>query len=60
MVLNGLVCLSDNNEEDIVSQFGTDAGLAFWLLGELNRLVGYLAVLATVIVIGYLMCLKKL
>ncbi|XP_065888824.1 cell division cycle protein 27 homolog isoform X2 [Dysidea avara] len=38
VVLNGLVCLSDNNEEDIVIQFGADAGLAFWLLGELNRL----------------------
>jgi len=60
-VLNGLVSLSDNNEEDIVNQFGTDAGLAFWLLGELNRLVNRLAVLSVIIVgLGCPMCLMKL
>lgn len=60
-MLNGLVSLSDNNEEDIVNQFGTDAGLAFWLLGELNRLVNRLAVLSVIIVgLGCPMCLMKL
>ena len=59
-MLNGLVSLSDNNEEDIVNQFGTDAGLAFWLLGELNRLVNRLAVLIIIVGLGCPMCLMKL
>lgn len=37
VILNGLLCISDNNEQDIVNQYGHDAGVAFWLLGELNR-----------------------
>ena len=37
MILNGLLCVSDNNEQEIVNQYGHDAGLAFWLLGEMNR-----------------------
>ena len=37
VILNGLLCTSDNNEQEIISQYGQDAGVAFWLLGELNR-----------------------
>ena len=37
MILNGLMCIIDNNEQEIINQYGRDAGVAFWLLGELNR-----------------------
>ena len=37
VILNGLMCISDNNEQEVINQYGHDAGVAFWLLGELNR-----------------------
>ena len=37
VVLNGLLCIAKNSEQEIITQYGQDAGIAFWLLGELNR-----------------------
>eukprot|EP00731_Ephydatia_muelleri_P020150 Em0012g975a len=35
--LNGLLSLHTCTEEEVVAEYGQDAGLAFWLLGEMNR-----------------------
>ena len=37
LALNGLLCLGEKREEDIAARFGDDRGVAFWLLGEINR-----------------------
>ena len=37
LALNGLLCVHDQfPESDVAAQYGSDAGLAFWLVGELN------------------------
>lgn len=35
--LNGLLSLRVCTEEEVVAEYGQDAALAFWLLGEMNR-----------------------
>ena len=36
--LQGLLCVrGETNYEDIIKRFGKDAGVALYLLGELNR-----------------------
>ena len=37
LALNGLLCVHDQfSESEVAAQYGSDAGLAFWLMGELN------------------------
>ena len=35
--LKGLLCVNESNESFIASKFNHEAGLAFLLLGDLNR-----------------------
>ena len=36
LALNGLLCLHESSEAELAARFGSDAGVAFCLLGELN------------------------
>lgn len=35
--LRGLLCIAESNENFIVDKFNNEAGVAFLLLGDLNR-----------------------
>ena len=37
LALNGLLCLHRPSEDELDCRYGNDVGVAFWLLGELNR-----------------------